>query len=94
MHPEARRNLLAEQPGDLARARVEARQLVLHAQEEARLLTAARILIGLDDVRAVLEEELGDARNDAGAIRALHQQARGPLGRRVVHEGDDSPVAV
>lgn len=39
------------------------------AKEELARLLVRRLLIGVDDVRAVSEEEIGDRRDNAGAVR-------------------------
>ena len=51
------------------RQRGRGRQLEVHAQEEAPALLVA-VLLGVEDVAALVEQQAGDAVDDAGAIRA------------------------
>ena len=64
---------------DLGARQLEAAQVPAQAHEEEAGLELG-VLVGVQDVAAVLEHELGQRRHQAGAIAAAHQQrgGRGP----------------
>ena len=63
-------------PGRVRGAPVQARQEQLGAHEEAPAGRIGGVLVGGDDVRALLEQEPGDRRDDPRPVRAANQQTR------------------
>ncbi len=62
-----------ERRADLLAGQVDAVELELDALEEGAV-GVVRVLLEVDDVAAVLGHERGDGRDDAGPVRARHQQ--------------------
>ncbi len=85
LHAHRRAHLGGERVGERGTAPGEAREVELHAQEEAPALVVGRILVGLRDVGALLEQEPRHRRDDPGAVAAHRDQA--PHVGRVAHAG-------
>src|SRR5581483_9923986 len=74
LHPEPARDLVVERALELGRVGPLGGEVELGPHEEGAALRVRRVLGGVDDVRAALEEEARDARDDARAIRAGDQE--------------------
>ena len=88
-HPPLHAQWVADRRGERGRqlgpALPQARQVELHAQEEAPGVVVGRVLVGLRDVRALLEEEARHRRDDPRPVRADGDQT--PHVGAVVHPG-------